>query len=99
MFKHLHHQSDDRHQLTKRADTYYGGVGRLDKMHSITTKQGVREQGTAHWTRMVADYGVALPGRQGWRCIKWSAAHHGGVEGIQAVELMVGVEDMQADEV
>ena len=63
-----------------------------------TPRQGVRERGTGHWARMVADYGVALPGRQVWRCIEWPAAHHSGVEGVQADELMVGVEDIQADE-
>ena len=69
---------------------HYGGVGRVDKMHSITTRQGVRERGTAHWARVVPDYGVALPGRQGWRCIEWLAAQHDGVEGVCADELMVG---------
>ena len=67
-------------------------------MHSITTRQGVRERGTVQWARMVADYGVALPGRQGWRCIKWPEAQHGSVEGVQADELMEGVEDIRADE-
>ena len=38
----------------------------------------------------MADYGVALPGRQRWRCIKWPAAQHDGVEGVRADELMVG---------
>ena len=44
---------------------HYSSVGKVNRMHSITTQQGVREQGTAHWARTVADYGVALPGRQG----------------------------------
>ena len=68
---------------------HYDGVGRLDKMHIITTRQGVRKRGTTHWARVVADYGVALPGRQGWRCIRWPAAQHGNVEGVQADELMI----------
>ena len=58
-----------------------GGLGRVDKLHSLTTRQGIREQGNTHWVRVVA----ALPGRQGWRCIKWPAAQHNGVDADQTV--------------
>ena len=42
---------------------HYGDVGRVDKLHSITTRQGVRERGTAHciergwWQHCRADKG------------------------------------------
>ena len=65
---------------------------------SLYNKAGRR---IAHWARMVADYGVALPGRQGWGYIEWPGAHHGGVErvrpwqrgeGVRSDELRGGVE-------
>ena len=65
---------------------------------SLYNKAGRR---IAHWARMVADYGVALPGRQGWGYIEWPGAHHSGVErvrpwqrgeGVRSDELCGGVE-------
>ena len=60
---------------------------RFDELHSITTRQGIKQRGAAHQARVVADYGAAMRGTQGWMCIKWPTAQHGGVEGVQADEL------------
>ena len=50
-------------------------------------RQGIKQQGAAHLARVVADYGAALGGTQGWRCIKWPTAQHGGLEGVRADDL------------